>query len=329
MFQDGESERPALLRTSGRVAAVALLPLVGLAAYALGLRVGQYGWTTDRVATAACVLVAGFYAIGYASSLVMPGGALKLIARWNFAASLLVLAVLLAVFSPLADPTRIAVNSQVARLEAGKVSPDKFDFRYLQFNSYRFGKEALARLAHSANPQIARLARDAQKNPVNLPAAVEPRPVEVASDMDRVQVYPKGKTLPQSFRAQKWTSANGGFLVSACVRPDRAVVPTGASERECDAVLLDPDGDGKDEILLLHGAPGGTLEYFDGNLFRQAADGNWESVATLTYPHCKGDFEALRDGRFALVPAAHPNLTINGRAAGLNWTDGPRAACPR
>ncbi|HEX3754870.1 MAG TPA: hypothetical protein VHV26_07310, partial [Rhizomicrobium sp.] len=263
------------------------------------------------------------------SSLVMPGGPLKLIARWNFTASLLVLAVLLAVFSPLADPTRIAVNSQVARLEAGKMPATKFDFRYLRFDSYRFGADALADLTHSADRRIAGLARDVQKK--SFPAmTIEPRPVEVlAGDMSRIQVYPKGKALPQSFRAQKWTSANGGYVVSACVRLYRSVVPVAAPERECDAVLADFEGDGKDDILLLNGARDSDIGYFSGNLFRQATDESWASVAVLTYPHCKGDFEALRDDRFSLAPATHRDFMVNGRKMLLNWTDDTSASCPK
>jgi hypothetical protein len=38
MFQDGQTERPALLRASGMIAALALLPLAALAGYALWLR---------------------------------------------------------------------------------------------------------------------------------------------------------------------------------------------------------------------------------------------------------------------------------------------------
>src|SRR5262249_34998450 len=105
-------------------------------------------------ATAACVLVAGFYAVGYALSVVLPGPKLRGIERWNFGAALLILAVMLCLFSPVADPARIAVNSQMARLTGGAQDPTKFDFNYLRNIGPRFGRDALNQLAGSTDPQI-------------------------------------------------------------------------------------------------------------------------------------------------------------------------------
>jgi hypothetical protein len=55
VYQDGEREHPAafILRSAGIVAAVALTPLVAIAAHAVMLRVNQYGWTLERVFAAA------------------------------------------------------------------------------------------------------------------------------------------------------------------------------------------------------------------------------------------------------------------------------------
>ncbi len=52
-YQDGEAEgaRPFVLRYAELVASALLVPLVGLAAYALALRVQQYGWSVERIAT--------------------------------------------------------------------------------------------------------------------------------------------------------------------------------------------------------------------------------------------------------------------------------------
>ena len=105
----------------------------------------------------ACLVVAGFYAVGYAVSVFHR----KLLPRWNFAASLLILAVIAALFSPLADPARIAVASQAGRVASGAVSPDKFDFNFLRNNGQRFGQDALKQLAQNSNHAIAGRARQA------------------------------------------------------------------------------------------------------------------------------------------------------------------------
>ena len=66
-FQNGTVEQDVakILRVSARLACLLLVPLVGISAYALGLRVGEYGWTTDRIIAACCIVVASCYALGY------------------------------------------------------------------------------------------------------------------------------------------------------------------------------------------------------------------------------------------------------------------------
>src|SRR5262245_15947096 len=67
-YQDGRYDSPALLRYASRAAALVLVPLVGLAAYALALRVTQYGLTPQRVNACACIVLTRCYAIGYAAA---------------------------------------------------------------------------------------------------------------------------------------------------------------------------------------------------------------------------------------------------------------------
>ncbi len=70
------------------------MPLTVIAAYALFLRVQQYGWTVDRITVAAVLVVALSYAGGYAHAAVIKGEWLASLPRWNFAISLLVLALI-------------------------------------------------------------------------------------------------------------------------------------------------------------------------------------------------------------------------------------------
>src|SRR5471032_1821212 len=67
-------------------------------------RVGDYGWTSERVIAAACLLVASCYAAGYAWAACRPGAWLAAIAKVNRATAFVILALLLALFTPLADP---------------------------------------------------------------------------------------------------------------------------------------------------------------------------------------------------------------------------------
>jgi hypothetical protein len=114
-YQDGHSEHPVrILRCAGTLAVMALVPLVAIAAYALSLRVGQYGWTPERIIACACAVVAACYSFGYVVAVLPRRPWLKRLETTNIFTAFVVLAVLLALFSPIADPARISVADQVA-----------------------------------------------------------------------------------------------------------------------------------------------------------------------------------------------------------------------
>ena len=50
-------------------------------------------------------------------------------------------------FTPLADPARLSVVDQWARLRTGRVAPADFDFAYRRCEGARYGREALQQLA--------------------------------------------------------------------------------------------------------------------------------------------------------------------------------------
>jgi hypothetical protein len=240
----------------------------------------------------------------------LPGGALKFIERWNFFAALLILAVLLSLFSPIADPARIAVNSQLARLQSGAVTAANFDFSYLGNGGLRFGREALDRLALSTDGATRAAARNAKNSIVTgsrLPIQGRP-PITFAAS---ITVFPKGKALPQSFVKQDWSQAARGSFVPRCDARGGAVKIT------CEALVADLDGDGKEDVLLLSEI--GEKPSYYGYLFQQSPEGLWEYRASLGYPHCDGDLEALRAGRLNLVPAMRADAIVGGRRVAMNW----------
>ncbi|MEJ0040775.1 MAG: hypothetical protein WDM81_00470 [Rhizomicrobium sp.] len=210
-FQDGSPEhsRAWIFRYAQFAAALVLVPLVTLAAYAVWLRVAQYGWTVERVVTAATVLIALCYAFGYAAAALLSlagGGWMRLVAPVNVATSFAVVAVLLALFTPLGDPSRLVVSSQVARLKSGAVTANAFDYAYLKSEGGRYGHDALVRFASTdfgpATATIRKMAK-AVLTETALPAApLKPAgPADLVAD---VAVYPKGAKLPDSFLKQDW-----------------------------------------------------------------------------------------------------------------------------
>jgi hypothetical protein len=308
-FQNGEAVVALPLRVGARTAALLILPVVLVGIYALGLRVAQYGWTTDRVIAAACLLVALFYAAGYLWAASQYDTWLRPVTTVNVWAAFLVLAVLLALFTPIADPARIGVNSQMARLEKGKTKAADFDFRYLRFEGGRYGRAALEQLKQrSTGPDAALLQREAAamlalddedrwKQPKSATA-----PVSVA---DNLTVWPSGAQLPASFLAQKWEAMQDSQ------KPDCL----SKREGKCDAFLIDADGDGKPEVLLIE-----KQQVGGGQVFAEGAAGSWTVVANIAYRdiNCKPLVEKLRKGDFTLVAPRFKELQVGGRRVELD-----------
>ncbi|HEY0301766.1 MAG TPA: hypothetical protein VGC36_10555, partial [Rhizomicrobium sp.] len=286
-FQDGapEHNRPVVLRYAELIAALILVPLTAIAAHALWLRVAQYGWTVERIATAATILIALCYALGYAAAALWSlwalraGAWMQIVARVNVVTAFVVLGVLLAMFTPLGDPARLAVSTQVARLKAGKVAPAAFDFAYLRAEGGRYGRQALGDLSKGAfggsTAAIRKMAAAALAgNPI--PAGAPTR----SDILHNVHIYPTTRALPRSVIEQDWRKTGGA---PACLT--QPVAP-------CDGFFADLDGDGDEEIVLVTG----NDPYWYGTVLKIGSDKLWKPVASLN-GCCAGMLDALKKGR--------------------------------
>ncbi|CAN5377449.1 DUF4153 domain-containing protein [soil metagenome] len=281
-YQDGTETTAVVLKWAARLAGVLLVPITVLAAYGLSLRIGQYGLSPDRIIAAACVLVAAGYAIGYAIAAVRPGDWMRTLEPTNIAMAFVVIVVLLALCTPVADPRRLSVNDQVARLHAGKVKPETFDYQFLRFDAGRAGRTALARLKADPNAEIARRARAAGSQ-TERAYAVAPEPPK---QPPKITFYPKGAQPPEGFLVSK-DAARFGDCLSGVV--------------ECDARLLDLTGDGRPEVLV---STGSIIETYGAG-----ADGVWRKLGSFSVPCTGFDSRAsIREGQFSLTPPTVSNL---------------------
>jgi hypothetical protein len=260
-YQDGQGAAATVVRYARSVAALVLVPLVGLAAYGLTLRAQQYGWTPQRIIAGGCVAVAICYAVGYAVAALRSNLASKGLEHTNIASAYMVVVIVLSLLSPVADPARIAVADQLRRLETGQESPLSFDFKFLKFHSGRYGRAALEKLAAQTDgPQAAIISERAKL----AMALISPwQSVYLATAAQRAEnitvVHPRGQALPDGFLRQDWTADNKGWQrqVLGCL--------TTVGFR-CQAVMLDLDGDGITEILLfsvsgwVRAGPGGAFQ---------------------------------------------------------------------
>jgi hypothetical protein len=297
-YQDGEPDEPTplVLRWAARAGGLLLVPLVAVAAYAVWLRVGQYGLTPDRIIATACVIAGVCYAIGYSVAALLPGPWMKPLELTNIVTAFVVVGLILALFSPLADPARLSVDDQMARIAAGRLAPDKVDYRFLRFESERYGLAALKTLKAKGG-EIGKRAGEAlaasDRSRLAGPPAAEAAALQI-------QVAPKGKILPPGFVAIRGAERDGGL--SSCL--DRS--------KPCQALLLDLNDDGVDEVVLNVGYA----------LIVSSADGSgaWRQVGQFS-PVCPDLDASLRDGKVQAAPSRWRDLVIDGRVIGLNRDD--------
>ncbi len=318
-FQNGAvaDQVTPVLRVCARLASVLLLPLVAIAAYALGLRVADYGWTTDRIIASSCLLVAACYAVGYAWAAGRKTDWLKTIAPVNIATAFVILGVLLALFSPVLDPARISVADQVARLESGKQTAKNFDFEYLKFQGRRYGLEALKQLSAQTSGVDAVLVRERairaieKKNPWD-------RSGKVANSQDlrtNLTVWPRNRPLPESFLAQDWANQDREWQIPQCL--------TRKSE-PCDVYQIDFYGDGKVELFVVEKVNSGL----HGRLFELEAANRWKLVAlTNDLANCSALFEQLQRGEYKMVEHRLKDVEIAGKRISLRTANDEYTNC--
>lgn len=320
-FQNGAiaDQVARVLRISATLACGLLLPLVAISTYALGLRVGEYGWTTDRVIAACCLLVASCYALGYAWAASRSSDWLGRIASVNIATAFLILAVLLTLFSPLLDPARVSVANQMARLENGQQKADNFDFDYLRFEGKRYGAAALEQLKNAQGRDAALLQIKATQSleKTTPRERVDVRPT-LADLRTNLIFWPRDKQLPDSFLTQDWRKEAIPWRLPDCFR-NRSTV--------CDVYAIQSGTEPKTSLLVV----GQDRDRAQAALFTQGLDARWRLTAVL--PHdfakCAVFRDKLRSGEFALVPPTLKDLEIAGRRIRFAPVDDPGANCPR
>ena len=198
-----DAPRNRVLRWAALVLAVAILPLVGIAAIATGLRIGQYGFTPERLWGLTFVVIASVVAVAYLASVIRGrGGWAERVRPANLHLAMIVCGAALLLATPLVSFNAISTRDQVARLESGKVSPDKFDWAALAFDFGEPGRRALERLKTASNPTIAKLALTtaARKNRYDADDAPE-RARRDALVQRGVRILPRRVPLPPQLSA--------------------------------------------------------------------------------------------------------------------------------
>ena len=146
---DAEASQGRLAGGTGMALAALVAAPVGLALWALWLRVGQHGWTPGRMFAALVGLVALGYGLGYLWAVLRGAGWRGRVRVVNLWMAPVVAGAAALWLSPLLNAEAVSARGMVARYEAGTVTAEDLDLYALQGWGVA-GEAALARLEELA-----------------------------------------------------------------------------------------------------------------------------------------------------------------------------------
>lgn len=225
----GEDRIPNVwLRRSALVLVLCILPLAFLAVLSMGQRVGQYGWTPERIWGVVAAAAAGIYGLLAWWSVFRGRMAFDDYLRplqVKFALGLCGLALFLAL--PIVDFGAISASSQLERLQSGKVTPDKFDWTAMAFDFGQSGRRHLAEIETSGPPAQRELAKTALRSTDRYLVTTDIETTTTAAEIDKwMRVLPDGATVDPALRAEvvKNPTCNGKSCVLLLLSPKEALL---------------------------------------------------------------------------------------------------------
>lgn len=306
-YRDGSNPHPypGLLATALRYVVPAMVLVAIVAFYALGVRIAGYGLTTERFWALIVVLAGLVYAGGYAVAAFRSGPWMAGVGKVNVGVALGLIASLALTLTPLLSPYRLAANSQYERIleeggEASTTTPYQSDsYRTLRFGLGKYGRTRLEELAKLEDHPDATQIRE---RATAVLAANDQWAIPVESvDLERLQVYPAGRSLDPALLAALTSGANPQSL------PPRETLPScGVPESQCAGLYVDLDADSKEEFVLF--SPYIAWVYVqDGNTWRR------ENASFNIGGETKVLLDALAAGDFGTEPGRYRDLRIGNR----------------
>ena len=188
-----------------------------LCVYSVGIRIQQYGLSTDRIQAMFLVVVTGFWGLGYAGAILLRKWPLA-IGKVNMASVLFMAAIVAAMNSPILDPARLSAFNQARRLQAEKISPDEFDYIYTRFHLGRYGNQVLDALAKDGSEEVkkgieAAMAVNASEYATYLLNNIPPESIR-REIISAAKILPEGSKLPEEYIeyfVEEWGGNSGTF----------------------------------------------------------------------------------------------------------------------
>jgi hypothetical protein len=305
-----DAPRNRVLRWAALVLAVAILPLVGIAAVATGLRIGQYGFTPERLWGLTFVAIASVVAVAYLVSVIRGrGGWAERVRPANLHLAMIVCGVALLLATPLVSFNAISTRDQVARLESGKVSPDKFDWAALAFDFGEPGRRALERLNSSGDAKTRKAA--------NVAMAAKTRWELMGGEREQARLFEVEKRVRMLPSAIPLTPELRGILADYKVCGDndqRCTMYVFPGERQA---LIYKDSCVTSVVERSDEATG--VDWMCRNPIRiESTDGKWRFVETRVLDSAKNSAlsDGYRDGRIEVRPVQRRQVFVGGVPVG-------------
>lgn len=312
-----DAPRARVLRWAALILSLVIFPLAVIAQIATGLRIGQYGYTPERLWALTFVILATVVAVAYLVSVIRGRG------RWaervravNLSLAILTCGVALLLATPILSFNAISTRDQVARLESGKVTPDKFDWAALAFDFGEPGRAALGGLAASNNPALRRIAADIAKKKSRWDIEQsEPDPAPRLAALDkRLRIIPRTVALPPALR-----EALTGYQAcgTSADRPCTLIYEAGATRA---LVLNDncfrdlPEPDPKDSAFAAAGRCSDPTHLIQtGSEWRVFAPND---VLALTPAQRQSIEDGYRVGKIEVRPVQRRQVFVGGEPVG-------------
>jgi hypothetical protein len=251
---DAQAAQGRMLPALARAMAL-MLPLVaGLGAWAVWVRVAQYGWTPERMFAAEVAVLAVGYGVLYAVAVARGAGWMARIRQANVVMALALMALAALSMTPILSAERVSAASLMARLEDGRLPLDELDPGLLD----RWGKPGAdaravleARAGEPGQEELARvLARAAR------PAPSEDKASLVAAVAEILPLQPEGATATRDM----YLAAMDIYLLTALRDSCSRQMPEGGAG--CVMVVADlQPGIPGEEALLVDYTFGGFVQF--------------------------------------------------------------------
>ncbi|WP_376871438.1 hypothetical protein [Albirhodobacter sp. R86504] len=299
-----------ILYLSARIMAALVICLGGLAVASVWMRVSQYGWTPERVSAAAMSAIVVSYGGAYLLALLRGAAWRRGIRAGNVAVALGVIGLGVMWLNPWLTPERVAVVSQLARLDPAS-DVERLPLWEMAHEWGRAGESALEALRKDASPALAdRLAvLDRSGSRYAFDQSGFDTPEGRKALLNIVPVLPEGRSLDDATLESllgavgRQASALRNFE-AVCARQTKAGHP------QCLIVLADVDGRAEGEEMLILSADATPM------VLARAVDGAgerrqsfWEQPSGMSVSDMIDAF--WRDG-VRLVPAQTYNFELDG-----------------